>query len=739
MLSLFPVQTKNHSEALETAQWRLINQLLECCQLEQWLAPENVITTSSREYAPTLLAQKGKANDLLCLRNVEGLWGQLQHLSVPYDKAMTEALCQHDTPMVVILLPNDTQLLLLIAPNHCSQWLLKEACLPLLFTPVVANQNNDSNTNKQPSDVHAIEGDAASQLQAIDSAEQLLTLLLSAMQERGEALPEGGVLKLQESLMASFRAQQWSAQAQMSSLVYQQEHWYQSLIAAEQWASLTDRPFHPLAKGKLGFSQQDYEYYMAEFDQPIYLNWVAVNKSHLMISEQLEHIQTTTDQETKTALQPAHYLLNDQQKKILAQELHALGIAGSHTAIPIHPWQMAHELNAFFEDDLANKTVVKLCFNQLVSHASASMRSMLFCRNTAYSIKLPLGVHALNSKRYLPILKLINAEKNQALLVQACQRDVVLKQQMWLWDERLWWGYMPPKNRHDKSSINPSFYQEKHTHLGVLLRCLPKELSDNSVRLLPMASLGMLVYKDQSSHHIFDELIELFREDMDHLPSTTEGTQHHGTQSQLACDATKMQVMACFTRLCHVFLGTMLRCIRLGLIPELHGQNVVMVIKDNQFSGVLLRDHDSVRIHLPWLGRHKIDDPYYLSPPNFKNRLYRDTPQALIFYLQSLGILVNLRAIIESLAAHYGMAEVKLWASVREMIEQLLLQLDFDADQYLILKESLLDSPYYPHKTLMLPVIERGQQAHGSMPAGESRVNNPLSISKLDIHNQPNT
>lgn len=736
MLSLFPVQTTNHTEALKTAQWRLINQLLECCQLEQWLAPQKVITTSSRDHLATLFEQQEAAHQ------AGDICDLLPHLSAPYDHAITEALCQYNAPLVVILLPDHAQLLLLVAPSHCSQWRLKQACWPLLYTPSVTSSNNGNNTTRQRSEGRAIHShsNCTAQLQVVDSSEQLLSLLLSAMQEQGESLPEGGVLKLQESLTASLMAQQWSAQAEMTSLVYKQEHWYQSLIAAEQWASLTDRPFHPLAKGKLGFTEQDYQHYMAEFDQPIYLNWVAVDKTHLMLSELLEKNNQRQDSSyIETALQPAHYLLNESQKQTLEQELQARGVASSHIAIPIHPWQMTHELDAFFQNDLANKTVVKLRFNQLVSHGSASMRSMLFCSNTPYSIKLPLGVYALNSKRYLPALKLINAEKNQALLVQACQRDGVLKQQMWLWDERLWWGYMSPEDRHDKSSINPSFYQEKPTHLGLLLRCLPKELRDNSVRLLPMASLGMLVHKAGSSHHIFDELIGALQADTAQSPAATaQHTQHNDSQGRQACDAIQTQVMTCFTSLCYVFLGTMLRCIRLGFIPELHGQNVVIVIKDHQFSGVLLRDHDSVRIHLPWLNRHQIDDPHYLSPPNFKNRLYREAPQALIFYLQSLGILVNLRAIIESLAAHYGIAEVKFWVTVRGVIEQMLVHLDFDADQYLILKESLLDSPVYLHKTLMLPVIERGQQAHGSMPAGESQIQNPLSLSKLTIHDEPN-
>ncbi|WP_261863485.1 IucA/IucC family C-terminal-domain containing protein [Psychrobacter sp. JCM 18900] len=43
----------------------------------------------------------------------------------------------------------------------------------------------------------------------------------------------------------------------------------------------------------------------------------------------------------------------------------------------------------------------------------------------------------------------------------------------------------------------------------------------------------------------------------------------------------------------------MLRCLRLGFAPEMHGQNIVIVLKDNRFTSLLLRDHDSVRIHLP--------------------------------------------------------------------------------------------------------------------------------------------
>ncbi|MFT7324043.1 MAG: siderophore synthetase component, partial [Psychrobacter glaciei] len=237
---------------------------------------------------------------------------------------------------------------------------------------------------------------------------------------------------------------------------------------------------------------------------------------------------------------------------------------------------------------------------------------------------------------------------------------------------------------------------------------------------LPMASLGMLVYKQGVSHHIFDGIVQ------EGIHSTNQNSSQDSIQ-EVAPQNKKTAVIACFKNLCDVFLGTMLRCLRLGFAPEMHGQNIVIVLKDNRFTSLLLRDHDSVRIHLPWLARQQISDPEYLSPPDFKNRLYRETPQALIFYLQSLGLLVNIRAIIESLVEHYHhINEDTLWHEAMTSIEESLVTINFDDDQRQVLRDELLNNSHYPHKTLLLPVIARGSDPHGSMPAGESKTINPF-------------
>ncbi|MGP4717281.1 IucA/IucC family protein [Psychrobacter sp. T6-6] len=682
MHTLFPVQNSaknSHLDAnpeldVEAVQWSLINHLVECFLLEQWMDEHFIQVTTTHEYL---------ANH----QTIQASQAQDAHQFLASLPQQYQDFFDQDNPLMVMQVDQERQLLLLVEPAYASPWRLSKSCLPVVH-------NHKGNLNKN----HHVDG---ALLQPVSSAQHLLDTFLSMM--ASDSLSDVGVLKLKESLEASFIAQQQSATANITTAVCQYPHWHQTLIAAEQWASLMDRPFHPLAKGKLGFTAIEYQRYMAEFNQPITLVWVAIAKSHVMMAE---HVKDMTIQN------PAAYLLDTTQQQSLMRELDDKGIADTHIAMPVHPWQMTHVVDDMYADDLASGTVVALTFEALITYASSSMRSMLIDTNTPNSIKLPIGVYALNSKRYLPALKLINGEKNQAILMQARTIDPVLSAQLRLWDERLWWGYMSPTHLHDKSAINPYFYQEKPTHLGAMLRQLPADLCDDSIRLFPMASLGMLVYKQGVSHHIFDGIVQ--------NSGGQDSFQEGSTQDKT------LAVIACFKNLCDIFLGTMLRCLRLGFAPEMHGQNIVIVLKYNHFTSLLLRDHDSVRIHLPWLARHQIANPEYLSPPDFKNRLYRETPQALIFYLQSLGLLVNLRAIIESLVEHYHINEETLWHEVMTSIEESLVTIDFDDDQRQILRNELLNSSHYPHKTLLLPVIARGSDPHGSMPAGESKTINPF-------------
>ena len=54
-----------------------------------------------------------------------------------------------------------------------------------------------------------------------------------------------------------------------------------SFIKTEQLAAFRDRPFHPTAKAKEGWSEEDYRLYSPEFQQTIKLSWLAVSRDYI--------------------------------------------------------------------------------------------------------------------------------------------------------------------------------------------------------------------------------------------------------------------------------------------------------------------------------------------------------------------------------------------------------------------------------------------------------------------------
>lgn len=406
----------------------------------------------------------------------------------------------------------------------------------------------------------------------------------------------------------------------------------------EQCSSLRDRPFHPVAKAKKGFTRQDYQQYMAEFGQDIQLNWVAVNQKYLHCG-----ISVADPQQT----QPAKFLLTDAQHATLQQEMQRRGIHRSHIALPVHPWQLRHILPKQLATEWRSGICVPLEFQQGIFLPTSSVRSLAPETDSRHHLKLPLGIYSLGASRYLPAIKMINGQRSEKLLNQAIALDSVLAHRVFICDETKWWAYMPE---------NGSLFDEAPRHLSAMVRSYPAPLmQDPSYRLIPMAALGTLLPVQE--RHIFDHWLE-YRQ----LPPKPSA------------------VLMLFKEICQSFIDINLRMFRLGMLAEIHGQNAVLIWRDGQAFGLLLRDHDSLRVHVPWLIRNGLADPEYRLRPGHPNTLYHETPDDLLFYFQTLGIQVNLRAIIEVLAIRYRIAEPKLWSVLREVLEQIIERVEFSED-----------------------------------------------------------
>lgn len=527
-------------------------------------------------------------------------------------------------------------------------------------------------------------------------SERLLNVSLNAIDFFDEMQNMGCFKAYDANKLATFRddliqAQQHSEYAQQHQI--QSETWPRSdsamrFIQWEQYAALRDRPFHPLAKLKDGFSREEYQCYSPEFAQPMLLNWVMVNKAKMVYGQDVTQLEIQ---------QPAKLFLTSVEYLVLQAELQAKKIdKQDYIAMPMHAWQFQHVLNDLFAQELLDKTIIALQFQSEGMYASSSLRSLLYPSKLNDSLKLPLAVASLGSMRYLPIVKFINGQKNQALFQAAKQRDPILKQRLWLCDENQWWGYLP-QNPQNLTNHNLSLFEKNPMQLAAQRRRIPTELLNAPYQIIPMASLGQLI---NGQACIFDLIL-----DWQKLAPTDEN------------------VMQSFGALCLDFFDIILRFLRLGLMPEIHGQNVCVVLKAGQYAGFMLRDHDSLRIHLDTMQQHGLQDPDYLSPQDFRITLYHDDLPALLTYLQTLGIQVNLASILESLAEHYNIEETRLWQVLKTQLDVALNNVPFEASNRKLIYMHLFKHEYWPFKELIRPLLAQDNRV-GSMPSSFGQIRN---------------
>ncbi|MCX2524770.1 IucA/IucC family protein [Larsenimonas rhizosphaerae] len=449
----------------------------------------------------------------------------------------------------------------------------------------------------------------------------------------------------------------------------------------EQWASLLDRPYHPTAKAKEGLSAEEYVAWVAEFDQPVTLAWVAVRRSALM-----------TGAEVAAGDAPATWLMTAAEQVALAAELHRLGVEESHMALPVHPWQQRHALPHWLAEAFACGDCLTLAVTSTDWKASSSLRSLLPGRDSRHSVKLPMAVNSLGASRYLPAVKMMNGDLSASLLHQAQARDARLAEALHLCEEGRWWAFMPE---------GASLFDEAPRHLSAMVRSYPEALArDPACRLLPMAALGTPL--PEGGHHFLDDWLAWRR-----------------------LEPCKENVVQLTGELIGVFFELTLRLFRLGMLPEVHGQNAVLVWREGRVTGMVLRDHDSLRIAVPALEAAGLADPEYRIKPRHSNTLYHDDLAGLLFWLQTLAIQVNVRAVVDTIASHFEMPVSALWQEVARQLRRQIHDIPFTAPVRALLIKQLFDAPYWPFKHLVGPIMVRAG-GPGSMPFGTGRAVNPL-------------
>lgn len=447
------------------------------------------------------------------------------------------------------------------------------------------------------------------------------------------------------------------------------------MLPGERLAATRNRPFHPTARAATGWSAAELDRYGPMRRDELALDWVAVRRDLLVHGSASDSARLDW------------LLLDGLGRDRLAEAARATGVdLAQHQPVPVHPWQFEHVLHAEFGPALAAGDVVPLARGLGSFRPTSSLRTLVMSPETDRHVKLPLGVATLGAARLLPPRYLENSERAERLMRLLLRWDPTLADRVELCDERTWCGWRArPEDE----------FSDRAGQLAAQVRSYPPSSTDPDALVLPMAALAA---------HDWSPLDPALRE-AGFEPDDPVG---------------------CFGVLADAFCAMALGFLRYGVLPELHGQNVVVVLGDGAVRRFVLRDHDTLRLNPRWMGTADVPDPGYRVEPGAPQSLIVADPADLLGYLQTLGFQVNLYGIADALARHRGLDERALWSRLRLAVVSCLERLALPDHVTQTLEEAVLKSPRWPARQVLGPLLSRGRSSSVSMPAAVGQVPNPF-------------
>ncbi|MBB3663605.1 siderophore synthetase component [Prauserella sediminis] len=439
------------------------------------------------------------------------------------------------------------------------------------------------------------------------------------------------------------------------------------LLEGERMAATRNRPFHPTARAAAGWTAAELAQYGPMREKPLGLDWVAVRTRFVRAGE-----------DPRSAGLAALVLQTDE----LAHLQEAIGFAGVDTAryaiLPVHPWQYENVLMREFADEFAAGAIVPVTRDLGRFHPTASLRTVAMSEPGTRHVKLPLGVATLGAQRLLPPRYLDNGDKAQRTMRAVIDSDPVLRERVRLCDEGVWCGWSDGDE-----------FADRPGQLAAQVRTYPN-LGDAVA--VPMAALAA---------HEWHTL----------APTLVPGGDP----------------MRFFAGLAGAFCELGMGFLRHGVLPELHGQNVVVAFDGGDAPVFVLRDHDTLRYVPEWMSAAGLPEPGYAIKPGARQSLRLDTGEELIGYFQTLGLQVNLYGIVDALCRYFELDERALWTQLRHAVVACLDRMELPGGLGDMIAERLLRAPTWPSRTVLGPLLDRGPSNGVSMPAGTGSVPNPLA------------
>src|SRR5581483_2086314 len=513
-----------------------------------------------------------------------------------------------------------------------------------------------------------------------------------------------------------------------------------ALLDWEALMAVGDRPFHPTGRARVGWDQPRHRRYSPAGERPFGLDWVAVRRDHLACGtvDRLAGVlalgrtgrgaaEPGTPEGFAVAPfdrepSPADVLLGADDRAALEAAAAGAGVDGpDHVVLPVHPWQQAHVLPELYASEWRSGVCVPVAGGLGAFRPTSSTRTLVpvtggpgetagvpAVRPAPVHVKLPVGISTLGALRLLPPRYLANAARAQTLLETAAARHPALHGRLHVCDERAWWSFAAPAG-------GASSYDDKPGHLGCLVRVWPAGVAsgaDGAESLVPLGALGTVIPGGAPGPPGLPD---------DSAPGLARLVADRGDDP-----ASPDAALAVFDDVARVVSEVGLGCFGLGFLPELHGQNAVLHCRRGRVEGVVLRDHDTVRLHRPWLAASALPDPGYDVKPGAPNSLWAPSPEALLGWFQTLALEVSLQAIGRALVRAYGVAEDRVWRRLADVVRAARAGVDLPPAAAEVAERQLFHAAGWPTKLVLGPLLARVGTGGGSMPGGTGRAGNPF-------------
>ncbi|UQI46114.1 hypothetical protein M1P56_18090 [Streptomyces sp. HU2014] len=459
------------------------------------------------------------------------------------------------------------------------------------------------------------------------------------------------------------------------------------LLAGERLASLRNRPFHPTARAATGWTADDATRYGPLRAEPMPLAWVAVPREG-------------TRRGSAPASESLHRLLltgTGSDSLLGLMERHHVDLT-THQPLPVHPWQYDHVLAGLHRAGRATPSrrdpdgPVPLTPALGAFQPTASLRSLATASQAHVHVKLPLSVTTLGVPRLLVPGDLDNGERAESTMRAIADRDPGLRALAGICDERTWAGWSSPGTG-PAAAVRPG-------ELAAQVRLYPREVFDGGHRLvLPMAALAAHEW------HLLGPLL---------------------ARARSAKGWGAAQALEFFGELADAFLEMGVGFLRHGVLPELHGQNVVVVLEHGVPRRFVLRDHDTLRFTPGWMAAAGLPDPGYRIKPGDPDSVCLPTGRQLVGFLQTLGLQVNLYGIADALSRAHGIDETAFWKRLALSVDRALDRVGPPSAVADAVRHEVLRAPVWPSRLVLGPLLREGRSRQVTMPAGVGRVPNPL-------------